>query len=190
MPRTPKQLEKIRHDRRRNIMEVALEVFAEHGYEASSISMIATRAGVSKGLMYNYFKSKEDLLLSLMENGLNEMVSMIDPNRDGVLTREEFEYLIEGLFNLMKNRRNFYRLYFALMMQPAVSILFMEKLNSVLEPFLNLFLDYYKDKGAENPMLEAVLIGALFDGIGFNYVFNPGVYPLEEVIEIVKKRFI
>ncbi len=190
MPRTPQQLEKIRQERRQRIMETALEVFAEHGYEASSISMIASKAGVSKGLMYNYFQSKEDLLVSLMENGLDEMVEMIDPNRDGVLTKEEFEYLIDGMFGLMKARSNFYRLYFALMMQPSVSKLFMEKINRIIEPFISLFVGYYEKKGAENPMVEAVLIGALFDGIGFNYVFNPGVYPLDKVIEIIKERFL
>ena len=167
-----------------------MEIFAEHGYEASSISMIASRAGVSKGLMYNYFQSKEDLLTSIMEDGLDEMVQMIDPNRDGVLTKEEFEYLIDGMFGLMKARSNFYRLYFALMMQPSVSKLFMEKINRIIEPFIKLFVQYYEKKGSENPMLEAVLVGAMFDGIGFNYVFNPGIYPLEEVTRIIKERFL
>jgi AcrR family transcriptional regulator len=190
MPRTPQQLEKLRQERRQRIMETALETFAEHGYESSSISMIANKAGVSKGLMYNYFQSKEDLLVSLMENGLDEMVDLIDPDRDGVLTREEFEYLIDGMFSLMKDRRSFYRLYFALIMQPSVSSLFMEKMNRIIEPFIDLFVRYYKEKGSDNPMVEAVLIGALFDGIGFNYVFNPGVYPLDKVLEIIKERFL
>ena len=152
--------------------------------------MIATRAEVSKGLIYNYFESKEALLSSLVAEGMEEMVDLIDPNRDGILTRDEFEYLIDEMFSRMKSRNNFYRLYFSLMMQPAVSKMFMDKINQVIGPFIKLFVDYYTKKGARNPMHEAVLVGAMFDGIGFNYVFNSGVYPLEEVIQLVKERFL
>jgi AcrR family transcriptional regulator len=190
MPRTPQQLEEIRKERRQAILDTALEVFAEHGYESASISMLASRAGVAKGLMYNYFKSKEALLVAIMNEGLDEMVALIDPNRDGVLTKEEFEFLIDGMFGLMKTKGNFYKLYFSLMMQPAVSKLFMEKINKIIEPFIAMFIDYYKKKGSENPMLEAIMVGALLDGIGFNYAFNPDVYPLDEVAEFAKKKFI
>lgn len=189
-PRTQQQLDKIRKERKQAIMDTALETFAEHGYESTSISMIARKTGISKGLMYNYFEGKEDLLTSIMTEGIEEMFSMADPNRDGVLTKEEFEYLIDGMFELMRVKSNFYKLYFSLMMQPSVSKLFMAKMNQVIEPFLKLFVDYYTKKGAKNPMVEAVLVGALFDGIGFNYVFNPDVYPLDEVIKLVKERFV
>ena len=37
---------------------------------------------------------------------------------------------------------------------------------------INMFVEYYKKKGSKNPLAEAVLVGALFDGIGFNYLFN------------------
>ncbi len=87
-PRTPKQFEKIRHDRRKSIMDTALEVFSENGYANASISMIAKKAGISKGLMYNYFKSKEELLSTIVLDGLNEMFELLDPNKDGVLTKE------------------------------------------------------------------------------------------------------
>ncbi len=189
-PRTQQQLDKIRKERKQAIMDTALETFAEHGYESTSISMIARKTDISKGLMYNYFEGKEDLLTSIMTEGIEEMFSMADPNRDGVLTKEEFEYLIDGMFELMRVKSNFYKLYFSLMMQPSVSKLFMAKMNQVIEPFLKLFVDYYTKKGAKNPMVEAVLVGALFDGIGFNYVFNPDVYPLDEVIKLVKERFV
>ena len=42
-------------------MSVAREVFFEHGYSATSMSAIAARLGGSKGTLYNYFRSKEEL---------------------------------------------------------------------------------------------------------------------------------
>lgn len=189
-PRTPQQLEEIRKDRKQAIMDTALEVFAEHGYETTSISLLAKRAGVSKGLMYNYFEGKEDLLISIMGEGIDEIFAFIDPNHDGIITREEFEYLIDEIFHLMKVKSNFYKLYFALIMQPAVSKLFIEKVNEVFAPMIKMFVDYYTKKGSDNPLAEAILVGALFDGIGFNYLFNEEHYPLDDVVKLVKKRFV
>ena len=189
-PRTPQQLDKIRKERRKAIMDTSLEVFAEHSYESASISMIAKKVGISKGLMYNYFESKEDLLTTLMMDGLDEMFSLFDPNKDGVLTKEELTYFIDEIFNLMSRKRNFYKLYFTLMMQPAVWKLFERKIEEVITPFMKILVDYYTKKGAENPMLEAILIGAIFDGIGFNYVFNPDLYPLDDVKKLVIERFV
>lgn len=190
MPRTEEQLHQIRKERSQTIMATALEEFATHGYENTSISMIAKKAGVSKGLMYNYFKSKEDLLTHIMMEGIEEMLPLIDPNNDGVLTKEEFIYLIDESFRLMKEKITFYRLYFSLMMQPSVTKLFADKLNEVAAPFIKIFVDYFEQKGSKNPMIEAIMVGALLDGIGFNYAFNPDAYPLNEVVELVKEKLV
>ena len=50
-----------RGDRRELILDVASEVFLVEGYAAASMSSIAARLGGSKGTLYNYFKSKEEL---------------------------------------------------------------------------------------------------------------------------------
>ena len=56
-----------RDARREAIIDVARDVFLEEGYGAASMSAIAARVGGSKGTLYNYFKSKEDLLLAFVE---------------------------------------------------------------------------------------------------------------------------
>jgi AcrR family transcriptional regulator len=190
MPRTEEQFNQIRRERKQMIMDTALEVFAAHGYESTSISMISRKAGVSKGLMYNYFVSKEDLLEKIMMKGIDEMLPLIDPNNDGVLSKSEFIFLIDESFRIMKEKINFYRLYFSLMMQPSVTKLFTDKLNEVATPFIKIFVDYFEKKGSKNPMLEAIMVGALLDGIGFNYAFNPDAYPLDDVVELVKEKLV
>ncbi len=54
-------------DKRERIMEAALKVFASKGFFASKVSDIADQAGVADGTIYLYFKSKDDLLISLFE---------------------------------------------------------------------------------------------------------------------------
>lgn len=189
-PRTKQQLEKIRHDRKKAIMDTALEVFAEHGYANASISMIAKKAGISKGLMYNYFQSKEALLTSIINQGMDEIFAMFDSDHDGVLTRDEFVYFVEEMFRLITSKRNFYKLYFALMMQHSVSRSFSEKFQEMAQPFMEIMKAYYEKKGVEHPELEAVLVGAIFDGIGFHYMFNPDFFPLDKVKDLIIERFV
>ena len=48
------------------ILDAATEVFAERGFESSSIAEVASRAGVSEGLIYKYFRDKRDLLAQVL----------------------------------------------------------------------------------------------------------------------------
>jgi AcrR family transcriptional regulator len=52
--------------RREAILDIALDLFREVGFEAASMSQIAARVGGSKATLYNYFPSKEELLLQAM----------------------------------------------------------------------------------------------------------------------------
>lgn len=58
--------------RRDAILSVALQVFREVGFDAASMSQIAGRVGGSKATLYNYFPSKEELLLAAMLHSANE----------------------------------------------------------------------------------------------------------------------
>ncbi|MCR6487280.1 TetR/AcrR family transcriptional regulator [Amycolatopsis sp. OK19-0408] len=57
-----------RTDTRERIQRVALELFAEQGYEASSLREIAERLNVTKAALYYHFRTKEDIVTSLLED--------------------------------------------------------------------------------------------------------------------------
>jgi TetR/AcrR family fatty acid metabolism transcriptional regulator len=63
-----------RADKRTLITEAAIEVFAEKGYNSARISDIARTAGVADGTIYLYFKNKEDLLLCVFEEKMDELL--------------------------------------------------------------------------------------------------------------------
>ena len=54
--------------RRRQLLDVALELFAAHGYHATSMNDIAEAAGVTKPVLYQHFRSKRELYLELLED--------------------------------------------------------------------------------------------------------------------------
>lgn len=64
-----------RADKRTLITEAAIEVFADKGYNQARVSDIAKRAGVADGTIYLYFKNKEDLLLSIFEEKMDELLA-------------------------------------------------------------------------------------------------------------------
>ena len=67
-----------RQDTRARIQSVALELFAEQGYDKTSLREIAERLGVTKAALYYHFKSKEDIVTSLVEDyfgAIDELVA-------------------------------------------------------------------------------------------------------------------
>ena len=118
--RTSKQFQEIREEKRTLIMDTALEHFASEGYHAVTITDLAKHAGISKGLMYNYFESKEALLRAIIQRSVSEVQNYFDTDRDGFLSGEEFEFFVRKLGVLLKQKRDFWRLLFQILMQGEV----------------------------------------------------------------------
>lgn len=60
------------------IMEKALELFAKQGFEATSVQQITEHCGISKGAFYLSFKSKDELILALIDHFMQQIISDID----------------------------------------------------------------------------------------------------------------
>lgn len=65
-------------DTRQRIQQVALELFTEHGYEATSLREIAERLGVTKAALYYHFKTKDDIIDSLVADRMAMIQDLID----------------------------------------------------------------------------------------------------------------
>ena len=189
MPRTEQQFEEIRAQKATLIMDTALELFASEGYYPTSISRIADKAGISKGLMYNYFESKESLILEIIGKGIHQLTEHLDPDHDGFLSEEEFVFFINENFRILQQNLDYWKLYFATMMQPAVYKLVKEKYPHFLPPLQGIVEGYFRRKGIEDPELEAACFDAMLDGIFLNYVLDPDGFPLERIRKMIIERF-
>jgi AcrR family transcriptional regulator len=189
MPRTVLQFEEIREQKISLIMQTALELFASEGFYPTSISKIAKEAGISKGLMYNYFESKEDLILAIIGKGIRDLTEHLDPDHDGFLTSEEFELFINGTFRILQENLDYWKLYFATMMQPPVFKLVESKFMHLFPPLQQIVEGHFERKGVADPKLEAVFFESLLDGIFMNYVMNPEKFPLEKMKDLIIDRY-
>ena len=80
-----------KEDRPAEITEAALAAFAEKGYAATKVDEVAKRAGVSKGLLYLYFKTKEDLFKAVIRSFLSPRIDALIKNiEETELSAEEF----------------------------------------------------------------------------------------------------
>jgi AcrR family transcriptional regulator len=66
---------------RQQIVNAAQMLFAQHGYEATSVAEICDAAGLSKGAFYHHFPTKQMLFLELLDNWLNRIDNTLDRSR-------------------------------------------------------------------------------------------------------------
>lgn len=122
-------------------MNVALEHFANHGYHHTSINQIAKQAGISKGLIYNYFENKEDLLSEIINRSMSDFSSHFNPDFDNDLSEQEFEQFIRKFSLILKEKTEFWRMFFQLVIQKDVRQHFLkpylDPVNSVQSIYAN-----------------------------------------------------
>jgi len=67
---------------RTKIIESAIKLFSNTGYNKASVDDICTEAGISKGAFYHHFKSKQELFLALLDGWLKEVDNAIEASKD------------------------------------------------------------------------------------------------------------
>lgn len=199
MPRTQKQFEVMQEESRAAIVQAASELFAEQGFAHTAVSAIAKRAGISQGLMYNYFASKDDLLVAIFEKGWQDVQSsFLVSARAGVEKPSLFDF-IENACLLTLRHQSFWRLMHSLRAQPAT----LARLGGRVQEFERLILSQLEVFCAasepvsshvsvdikHNPQAEARLLFALIDGICMHLVQQPDAYPLGEVLECLRPQY-
>jgi AcrR family transcriptional regulator len=193
-PRTAKQYETIREERMELLKETALRLFSANGYEATSISTIAKEAGISKGLMYNYFESKEELLLSLFDDYFRLLGTLLNPNDDNEITNEEMDFFFSALTRSLKEKHGYWLLFFQLSMQPDVLRLILSKLHSAgtMIEHRSLLWNYFAAR-FKNPEEEFLLFNTFIKGFSLIYVLSPEIFTDESTASLlgrIKEMFI
>lgn len=187
-PRTSHQFEDIRKEKRHLILEAAIIIFAKKGYHAASIANIASEAGISKGLLYNYFSSKEDVLKETLIGGFEHIFKhyRLDPN---TFTPKQFGNLIDLTFDLLEKDFSHWKIYFSVLMQTEVMEIIQEKLMAIMIPIIEDFAAYLAKMGYEKPLEEARFFGATLDGLSINYITDPENFPKEYCIKRLKSIY-
>ena len=189
-PKTKEQYAKIREDRKEEILNAALELFARQGVNHTTMQDIALKAGISKGLIYNYFTNKEDLLNELIKSFINHLYDYFDTDGDGILSTAEMEYFIEQQVESLKKNIDYYKFLYMLLMQPSAQEM-MEKLQLevLTSKMWKMIGTYFQIHNFTDPESETWIFHTILDGIAINYVFNPDKYPIDKIKKLVIQKY-
>lgn len=186
-PRTAEQNEQIRAESKHKIMAAAFKLIAKNGYEATSIAMIAKKAGVSKGLLYNYFTSKEELVKALVMGAMEEGDELIETlfNDDA---KQTLKNLFRWFFKEMRERPDHWRLMTELTFKIERFDFVHEIVTAKMNEYFTMVETLLKEMGYENAFAEARIIGAILDGMAFHALMFTDDYPLDEMeIYLIEK---
>lgn len=187
-PRTKKDLEPIRHRSMEKITEAALELFGNEGYHATSVSKIASKAGVSKGLIYNYFDSKEQILMALLTDVDQESQDLLEDLFRGK-PEEQLRKVIDYLFVMMRTDFRRVKLFLSLVAQ-VENIAFVQRLG--VEKYrrtMAILEKLFTDLRYHNPKAEAQFITALVDGLAMQYAILNDELPLSDIQNNLYERY-
>ncbi len=180
-PRSTAQFEEIRQQSRKKIVNTALELFAKQGFHATSISQIAKQAGVSKGLMYNYFDTKEELLMAIVVDAMEEGQGFFAQIMEAKPGKERLRLMLEMTFHYVVENYEHQKLLASLALQmdqfPEIGELIRQKYTN----YIPMLAEELRIAGHPQPEKHAWMLSAIMDGIGLQYVVLGIATPLDRM---------
>lgn len=151
-------------ERREQLVGVARVVFAERGYEASSVEEIAERAGVSKPVVYQHFGGKEGLYAVVVDREVQHLTASIASAFDARHPRQVAESAAQGFLGYIEDHEDGFRV----LVRDAPSGLtggsFASVIADVATRAERLLIEEFDDRGFDEdaaPMYAQMLVGAV-----------------------------
>jgi TetR/AcrR family fatty acid metabolism transcriptional regulator len=177
------------------ILRAAIDVFAERGYFNAQVADVARAAGVAAGTVYLYFRSKDDLLVSIFERSMRDG---LDAGRAAVAgardPAERLRRLARGHLARLGADRN---LAVVFQVELRQSTKFMERFSSsLLREYLGLIRQAIADGQREgmlrpgiNPTAAAKMLFGMLDEMATNWILSRRRYSLEADADAVVDLF-
>jgi TetR/AcrR family fatty acid metabolism transcriptional regulator len=178
------------------ILRAAIDVFADRGFFNAQVADVARVAGVAAGTVYLYFRSKDDLLVSIFERTMREALaevrSSVGDTRDPRERLRRFARL--HLARLGRDRN----LAIVFQVELRQSTKFMERFSStLLRDYLGLIRDAIADGQRETlfrtdlkPTVAAKMLFGVLDEMATNWILSRRRYPLEADADTAVDLFI
>lgn len=170
------------------IAQTALQLFAERGYASTPISMIAREAGVSQGLLYNFFPSKEALLRELINMGAADIALSMESYSSIKDPKEAIRAHVERTIDIIVEKKEFWRLLHAVRLQRSVLEGIDDEFREIAGRATRVFGGVFRKLKYPNPDLESILFLAQIDGLVILYIQNEDI-PIRKLSRQLIKRY-
>ncbi|MFD0049887.1 TetR/AcrR family transcriptional regulator [Actinomycetes bacterium NPDC127524] len=196
----PKVSDDYKEKKREHLLESALKCFGEKGYQAATMDDIVAYSKTSKGLIYNYFKSKEELYISLMEERTSKSFKQLAERFTAIDSAKE---KIRVLFSIYKDRpeTSEWRNIISVHMEFWINSAKQDKLGEIMKNrykeqyrlFMADIIEEGKKKGEFKKEVSSEVAGSLFwaiiDGICLHYSVVAEDYAYIEHFEIAEEMY-
>ncbi len=190
-PRTKEQVEEIRNRSMVQIQNAALDLFAHQGFHKTSISQIAKKAKVSKGLIYNYYESKDHLLEALIRDVVEMGDEMIESAiREDLDPMQSLINIIDDAVEKVRANPTYWKLIMGLSMQDEIISKYEELLKQHQIKNLSTVVSLLNQMSVPNAELEAMYLAALLDGVLIHFIHMQDQYPLDGIQNLIKKKLL
>lgn len=192
MPRTPEENDRIRQASKEKIRAAAMELFIKQGYYATSISDIAKQAGISKGLLYNYYKGKEELLSEMVEARIKEVVEVMEEAFTLNTPREQLEHIINGAIDNIHQKPEVHRFYLHLQTQPESDEELIKYSHLIIEENARQFefqCKIFESMGETEPRKRSLYFSSVLQGIMLMISTYQQGFPIEEIKNQIIREF-
>lgn len=172
------------------ILSNSIELFSKNGYKSTSVSQIAKRCKISKSLIYNYFKSKEEILLNIVDHLFemaNSVVFDLEKVKDPV---EKLEIIISKSFEFLRHDKEFTVMYVSLMMQPEVNGIVKSRLKKTYKKWSGIITKILIDLKIKDAEYESYLFLALIDGLQLQYMYDVEGIDINKITSELTNRYL
>lgn len=184
MPRTPAENDRIRRATTDEILKTALRLFCDKGYYSTSIEDIAKQAQISKGLLYHYFKSKEEVLAALVEIRINDVLMVMNAAKTKPTPAQQIQHIAEGALDDVRRQPEVFRFYLNLFTQPKLDPVVAKYSQKLMDEQASQFkvqTEMFEKLGVENPRQRSLYFSSTLQGIMLMFSTYPKNFPLDAV---------
>ncbi|WP_248924513.1 TetR/AcrR family transcriptional regulator [Paenibacillus hamazuiensis] len=186
MPRTPEENERIRQAAKEKIQAAAMTLFIQKGYHATSIDDVAKQAQISKGLLYNYYKGKEELLAAIVRVRIEEVAEVMDSAAAQKTPADRIRRIVEGAIENVYRRPDVYRFFLNLQTQPQddrVLAAYSEQLNEESRKQFEVQCRIFEQLGAKEPRMRSLYFSSALQGAMLMMTMYHEGFPVEKIKE-------
>ncbi|TGV00355.1 TetR/AcrR family transcriptional regulator [Flavivirga rizhaonensis] len=176
-------------DKKNKVLQVATRLFAEKGFENTSMSSICHEANVSKGLIYHHFKSKESILIEIFTSVTNQMIEMSAASKSEKEPKLQLVQLIETFFSQLEHDKIFFQLNLNIMFQPSTRRILKEQIEKRASLLFSAVKNIFDQISLKKSDLLSYMFIAEIDGISLSYLAVFNEYPLDMVKEELINKY-
>lgn len=172
-----------------HIMLIAMQLFSSRGYHKTSTQAICKEAGISTGLLFYHFGSKENLLKSIIKMTLSKIDETLQEEGDES-PEKVLENIIDSFFNSLKENSDYWDLYMALLYQPDTKKQIVAEVSDHSAKFRRRVFELLEKMGSEDPSGDSFEFEMFRVGTFASYLANHNEKLLAQARKTLKARYL